>query len=145
MLKLLFNRESKFILALEIAGLAGFAAVIITGKFSFVFGFYALAYFLIRFCALYNWYSKFSVSYENLKKDELGIRLHFKRTLVPASYIITVTNWAVVFGGGKTMIYLSLGLLLFILHVSLILIYLHLRDTDPTPPNYFSGRELKAL
>ncbi|MBI2975048.1 MAG: hypothetical protein HYY43_05615 [Deltaproteobacteria bacterium] len=139
MLRLLFNRESKFVLAVEMAGLAGFAAVIIAGKFSFVFGLYALAYIFIRFCSLYNWYAKFNVAYANLKKDELGIRLHFKKAIVPASYIIAISNWLLVFRTKKTIIYFSFALLLFILHVNLILIYLHLKDKDPTPPNYFSG------
>jgi hypothetical protein len=142
MLKFFFNRDSKAVLVAEMIGVILFAAIFLKGSlaghgtlFRACFLVYLAAYLFIRFCALWPWYKKFG----RVPKDA-GVMMQFRKALVSTSYIIAVTNALILVGAPGATLYFSLIVLIGTIHVSCILIYLHLRDKDTTPPNYFSGR-----
>lgn len=141
MLKLFFHRDSKFIRALEAVGAVLFIPIIIKGDCGVIFWLYLFAYLLIRFSGSFNWYRSFTVDggqWTVDRKDELGIRLHFKKALVAASYIIFIVNAAFLLTGKMAVLYVGLGLFAMVLYLHAILLYLHFRDKDERPPNYFN-------
>lgn len=134
MLNFLFGINGKVVRFVEMAGIFGFVAILFAGIANkIIFGLYLLSYLLIRLCASYNWYRHLGVD-----SDNKGIRAHFKKMLVAASYIIALTNGLILLHV-NFVVYFSLALLALLLHVNIILVYLHLQDRDKTPPNYFSG------
>lgn len=138
MLGFFFNRKSKFITALEIIGIIGFLWLIFSGWFfrqtaitKIFFAVYLLGYILIRFCASFKWYGK-------SQNREAGIQLHFKKTLVAASYIIFLANLITLFGITNISIYVSVVFFVMILHLNAILLYFHWKDRDETAPNFLT-------
>jgi len=136
MLNLLLGRNSKLVFLFEVIGVISFILIAPSHLSNIAFWLYLLCYLLIKFCDYCNWYQKFDPKGREFR--ERGIRLHFKKVLVPTSYIIFVTNICVWFIGIDFMVYIAIALLIFILHVNFILIYLHMKDKSVTPPNYFS-------
>lgn len=141
MLKFFFNRFSGFVIAMEIAGVILLAADVALFFFRradaidivliiFVIALYAF----IRLSATGRWYRD--------APRGAGIEMHFGRSMVPVSYTIAIVGlldlaiphptWALA---------IAAALLIVVAHVNVILIYLHRRDTDKTPPNYYSGRK----
>ncbi len=135
MLDLLFSRNSRLALSFEIAGLVLLIPVIVMGRLSVAFAIYLLGYLLIRMCVCWNWYRADAAS---VSKDH-GIKLHFRKVLVPAAYLIFLTNLSIILWNAKALVYISIPVFAFILYVNFTLIYLHLKDKDRTPPNFFSG------
>lgn len=74
-----------------------------------------------------------------------GIEEHFQKTLVPVAYLLVIVN-AFMIAGITPWPLLILGGLFFIAVQSVngILIYLHKRDKDTTPPSFFSRPDSSA-
>lgn len=138
MLKFFFNRFSKAVLLMELLGvvtcamsakmiLIGESAILIKVLFSTILILYAF----IRYCASVKWY-----------KDAprwSGIERQFKMSLAPASYILAIVGISSVTAPSSVLLALAAIFLLLIAHVGVILIYLHLKDKDKTPVNFYSG------
>ncbi len=121
MLQFLFNRNSKFVLVLEAVGLVALIILLFKGRYKNIFFIiYIIEYLFIRSCVVWNWHS--------------GIQLHFKKTLVPTSYILLITNIFLLLNI-NFLIYFSILALLIIAHVNVILLYLHLRDKGKIEKN----------
>lgn len=136
MLRFFFNRNGWFVLALESIGVLGFFMLALSGRWSAILTIYLASYLFIRFSAVWNWYE----NKLDLKGNDAGIGLHFKKMLVAAAYVIAFTN-IFVLAGFNWPVYLSIGLLLFIIHIHIILLYFHFKDRDTTPPNFFSFKD----
>ncbi len=133
MLTFFFHRDSKFVRAIEALGVVLFIPIIVKEHGSWAFWLYLFEYLFIRFSYNFNWYRSFKV-----ENNELGIRLHFKKALVATSYIVLIMNATFLLTGTKVILYVGLGLLAMVLYLHAVLLYLHFRDKDKRPPNYFS-------
>ncbi len=145
MLKFFFHRDSRFVRAIEAVGAILFIPIIIKeGKGGVIFWLYLFAYLLIRFSYNFNWYRSFKADIpspqrgEGQGEGELGIRLHFKKALVAASYIIFIVNLASLLTGKRAFFYVAFVMFAMVLYLHAVLLYLHFRDKDERPPNYFS-------
>lgn len=134
MLKFFFDRNSKFVLALELAGIVSFVAIAFIKSAGIIFWLYVLSYVLIRFCAFWDWYATEAGS----RKHDAGIRLHFKKMVVLSAYTIFIANFFILFANAGFLEYFAFAFLAFTLHINAILLYFHFKDKDPTPPNFFS-------
>ena len=143
MLSFLFNRESFFVRIVE--GIAVFFSIlylsrIVSGQrfdgtvvlFIFSFG----SYLFLRLCHGIRWYPNPSCT------EKAGIALHFMKVLVPAAYLLSLLSGFSFFSNTSNpglffsiFVALALGSMAAI---NGILIYLHQKDTEPLPPNYFS-------
>ena len=141
MLNLLTDRSSKFVRVVEIAGLVLFPFVIYfqwsahNSLYRYSVACFFALYLLLRFCATWNWYRKFNLP---KPKDEIGIRVHLKKTLVATSYVLLISNALLLKGFGAWVVWIACAIFVGALYVNLTLIYMHLRDSDKTPPNFFS-------
>lgn len=140
MLKFFFNRSSRMISAMEIAGavlLSIDVALSFLRQTKTIYTALLLAvvalYAFIRFCATKRWY-------EDAPRWS-GIELHFKKAMVPTSYIIAITGFiCLVIPHPTSAIAIAAALLAIVAHVNAILLYLHRADRDETPANYYSSR-----
>jgi len=142
MLSFFFNRFSKTVLLMEIAGFSlmaiDFALTARRGPSPslVLILMVLLLYAFIRYCASRRWY-KGVPRYS-------GIELQFKKAMVPTSYTMALTGllflaWPSAIWPGIALLFLAV-----VAHVNVILLYLRNKDTDPTPVNYFtSGKFLE--
>lgn len=145
MLYFFFNRRSKFIRVLEVAGLAGFAAIFVSGAYGafgtgakILFFAYVCEYLFIRLCSTIKWYKKFpDVS------SDAGIYKYFKMVMVPTSYLIAITNLLLALGSSPAFMYVPVVSMIVIVYLNAVMVYIHLRDGSALPPNYFSSNEYK--
>jgi len=142
MSKILFNRSSLMVRCLEGIGLInsilflfeagkGRSSVAATGIGLYLF--LLLCYLFVRACDLIFWYSK--------EDRGIGIEVHFKKALVPTSYILAITSTMALlnipyFSSG--IIFFADLLMLVVAPVNGILIYFYFRDEDQMSINYFS-------
>lgn len=97
---------------------------------SFFFTLYVLLCLVITLIRFFPW---------NKQKDRgAGIEEHFEKTMVPASYIMVVTNGVYHFSPSWPFVLFVCLLLMIIQSVNFILLTFHFRDKDPTPPSYFA-------
>jgi len=138
MIGILFNRFSYAVIAAEAAGTvlfaAGAARIVLTGGGLISFALIvacAVMFAFIRYCTSVRWYRgvpKYS-----------GIELQFKKAMVPASYALLVCGaWLLALPSAVPIAVLAF-VLLVVAHVNVILIYLHRRDRDVTPVNFYSS------
>lgn len=140
MLRLLFNRESRFVAVLEWLGVAGLIYLLFFGWFAsqstavrICFAAYLLMYLINRFFSVYPWYGK------GFSRDA-GICLHFRKMYVAGAYFIFLTNLALILGVGWPALLAGTALFVLDLHISAILLYFHFRDKDERPPNFLARR-----
>ena len=130
MLKIFFNRFSKIVYAMEIVG------VVLTLLWAFkappkiLFTLYVGGYLLLRVCATWRWHKQ-------AKRYE-GIELHFKKVMVLVSYMLPLASGIGLATGSTFLLWTAVILFAAILHVNVILLYLHYKDKNKTPINYFS-------
>lgn len=138
MFKILFNRNSWVVRSLEMGGVI-LSLVYLKGRLSdldLVTGFYLflfLCYLFVRICDWIHWYPK--------EPRGVGIEVHFKKSLVPTSYILSISSifalWNIPYLSTAVVVFAVL-LMLVVAPVNGIQIYFHLRDKDPLSINYFS-------
>ncbi|MBI4223577.1 MAG: hypothetical protein HY609_01475 [Deltaproteobacteria bacterium] len=103
-----------------------------------LFGLYLFEYLFLRLCATVRWHKQ-ARRYE-------GIELQFKKGMIPASYLMALTSGVGFFTGSSFLLGPAVILIGVVAHVNVILLYLHFKDKNPTPINYFSGNKfLNAL
>lgn len=132
MLKFFFDRFSKVVLLMEILGVA-WTLGWITRDPSFLLMIYVAEYLFLRFCATKRWYRDAN-RYE-------GIELQFKKALIPTSYILALVSGVGFFTHSTVLLWMAIPLLGIILHVNILLLYLHHKDSNTTPINFFSGNK----
>ncbi len=138
MLKILFNRSSPVVRLLEIVGVVNsfFYLRSVIEAFdltTWLFLFLLLCYLFIRVCDLIHWYPG--------EPRGLGIEVHFKKALVPTSYILSIASLFCLLSlpiVTLSVVILADILMLIIAPVNGILLWFHCRDHDPMPINYFS-------
>ncbi|OGQ43139.1 MAG: hypothetical protein A3I70_00540 [Deltaproteobacteria bacterium RIFCSPLOWO2_02_FULL_44_34] len=138
MLKFFFDRFSKVVYTLEVLGVL-LTAAWVTHWTSFspltkvLVVIYVTEYLFLRFCTSKRWY-------QNAKRYE-GIELQFKKAIIPTSYILAITSGVGYFTNSTVLLWIAIVLLAVLLHVNVILLYLHSKDKNPTPVNYYSGNK----
>lgn len=138
MIKFLFDRFSKMVLVMEIAGVVLLAISflrLVLGKINIaqivLFSIVLFLYAFIRFCTIMRWY-------KDVPRYS-GIELQFRKAIVPTSYIIAITfAWFALIPSAIPLV-LAAFLLAIIAHVNVILLYFHFRDHDPAPVNFYSS------
>jgi len=142
MLRFFFNRKSKFVRLLELIGVSGFIAVFVsgayfsgTGFFKWMFVVLLFEYIFVRFCSVWKWYKKFPKT-----TNETGIGLQFRKALVPTAYIMVIANAGALLNASGGVLLFFVIVMALVIHVNIILIYLHLMDRDTRAPNCFSQR-----
>lgn len=158
MLKFFFNKESKVVYAMEALGVIFLIALVVTwwpsGKSvsqQTAFFLYIILYLFMRFCTIAKWYDTngrntlippaLSTKHETQDtrhEKHPGIELHFKKVMVPTSYILAIFSLFLLIGAPGFMLYFADFLLVIIAHVNMILIYFHVKDKETVPVNYFS-------
>lgn len=137
MLKLFFDRYSKVVILMEGAGIFFTIGWIWRWPVTLLFWIYLFGYLWIRFCAGVRWHKE-------AKRYE-GLELHFKKSLIPASYILAIVSGIGFFGGPSVVSYFLLWMAVILLavigHANIILLYLFLKDKNTTPINYFSANK----
>lgn len=138
MIKLFFNRFSKIVLIMEMAGVLLVSVASVSLFMSGAGGFLKallvtvlVEYAFIRFCASFRWY-------EGVPRF-WGIELQFKKALVPTSYIMAISGLVILALPNSVILGIAVFLLAVIAHVNIILLYFHFRDKDLTPVNFYSG------
>ncbi len=129
-LKFFFNRKGPLVLTLLAMGWLATVYHLLFSTRSFFFIVFCLLGFVITLIRFYPWYKP--------EDRGSGIEEHFEKTMVPASYIIVVTNIVYHFWPSWPFLLFSIVLLAVIQSVNFILLYFHFRDKDPTPPSYFT-------
>jgi len=141
MLKIFFNRSSPIVFIMENFGLAALILKLffhiggtISGALTkTILSAMIIEYVFIKACSLKKWYAGFPRIF--------GIGLHFSKSMVPTSYIMAMVGIIVLFGKGVFIIsFVSFFLLAAIAHINVIFIYFWFRDSDITPPNFYSKR-----
>lgn len=158
MTRFFFNRHSKIVGLLELAGVVLAALVLWRdwGWFDLRFCLFLLmlsCYLIIRICDWIPWYSKSQrviggtidkteSCCSSPKRLDIGIEVHFKKALVPTSYILFLASLMIYL----EVSYISMGLVILadlmmivVTPVNGIMIYFHFKDKDPMPINYFSN------
>ncbi len=137
MLKFFFYRSSKFAPICEAVGviLAIFLARrLVTetaGRLLWLLYFIFIAsYAFMRFCAVFRFYPKLPRS--------SGIELHFSKMVLAAGYTLAAICGAALAMPPLPWLLFGVALMVGIVHINVILIYLHLKDQDKTHPNKFS-------
>ena len=141
MLKFFFDRFSKVVYTLEVLGVlltlawsTHWTSFSLLTKVLVVI--YAAEYLFLRFCASVRWY-------RNAKRYE-GIELQFKKAMIPTSYILSLTSGIGYFTNSTITLWAAILLLAVLFHVNVILLFLHYKDKNTTPVNYYSGNKYKA-
>jgi len=144
MLKFLFGRRSRMVRMFEIVGV--FLTILVIGDMTtrenmvladYLYSLGILQYLFIRFCQLFPWYLGHRKKYPT-PRGELGIEVHFLKSLVPASYTLCLGSFLFSAGIELTASLLMLLILIPVTGVNGILIAFHLRDHEPLPVNYFT-------
>lgn len=137
MLKLFFDRYSKVVVAMEWIGFFFTIGWIYRWPADALVWIYFFEYLWIRFCASVRWHKK-AERYE-------GLELHFKKSLIPAAYILAIVSGVGFFGGPTALLHFLLWMAVILLavigHVHIILLYLFFKDKNTTPINYFSANK----
>lgn len=140
MLKFFFNRFSKVVIAMEIAGILFTAGWIYRWLYEspslltkVVMALYVLEYLFLRFCTTKRWY-------KNADRYE-GIELHFKKAMIPTSYMMAAASGVGCFTGSTFLLWPMIVLIGVIAHVNVILLALHYKDKNKTPVNYYSNNK----
>ena len=101
-------------------------------------GLYLFEYLFLRLCTTVRWHPR-ARRYE-------GIELQFKKGMIPTSYLMALTSAVGFFAGSTLLLWPAVVLIGIIAHVNVILLYLHFKDKNATPINYFSSnKSLNAL
>lgn len=151
MLKLFFSKESPIVYAMEAVGVVSLFVLLAKrwwgGRAAItqvLFVVYIAEYIFLRFCTTWKWYKTAPSPHRPIASSRSitypGIVSQFKYAMVPASYILVITNVWLLSGLPSPMLYFSTLLLAAITHVNVILLYLHFKDSDPTPANYYTRR-----
>lgn len=98
-----------------------------------IFAVYCFEYLFLRFCTTVRWYRQ-------AKRYE-GIELQFKKGMIPVSYLMALTSGVGFFTGSTLLLWPAVVLITIVAHVNVILLYLHFKDPNTTPINYFSGNK----
>jgi hypothetical protein len=137
MLRFFFHRDSKMVLIMEIFGLGGVLCIgiqLFSGQVPLVSSIFFIVVFteytFIRFCALKRWYAH--------QDRSAGIGLHFKKAMVPTSYILACNTWLFVLTHQGVFLAAAFALFMIIIHVHIILLVLHRKDHNENDINVFS-------
>jgi len=137
MLRLFFNRASPIVSILELLGLTGMITAIVSWFQDpswnikvLLFGIMLFFYLFIRICYLIRWYPD--------QGRDIGIEVHFKKCLVPTSYIITVMMLGFLPSWETPFLVLANLLLSIIVFVNGIIIGFHFKDKETLPINALS-------
>ena len=140
MLKFFFNRFSKIVYLFEILGVFFTMGWLFKLRQSpppllikILLGIYIGEYLFIRFCATKRWYKQ-------AKRYE-GIELHFKKIMIPISYIMALISGIGFFTGSTIGLWFAILPMGILLYVNVTLLYLHGKDKNKTPVNYYSNRK----
>lgn len=137
MLKFFFHRFSKVVYLMEILGVLFTVGWIFqTQTIPIPFAIYLSTYLFLRFCTSVRWH-------KGAKRYE-GIELQFKKAMIPTSYIIAITSGVGFFTHSTLFLWLAIPFLVIIAHVNVILLYLHCKDKNTTPINYFSANKFHS-
>ena len=98
-----------------------------------LFAVYIAEYLFLRFCDTKRWHPA-------AKRYE-GIELHFRKIMIPTSYILALTSGIGFFTGSGILLWLAIPLLGIMFYVNATILYLHGKDKNSTPINYFSGKK----
>ena len=143
-LKLFFDRSSFIVKLMEILGLIGIAIAIVRWSQNphldtpvILFIIMGVLYIFIRTCYLIRWYPR--------QGRDIGIEVHFKKSLVPTSYILFFTMLS--FLTGLEIIFLILAVVMFsiVAFVNGILIGFHLKDRETMPINALSLKKYDEI
>ncbi|MDO8462525.1 MAG: hypothetical protein Q7S98_06710 [Deltaproteobacteria bacterium] len=137
MLRFFFGRSSRFVGFLEMAGLVQSLILLQLihwqeglelweGFFLLLFA----QYLFIRVCDLIAWYPR--------QGRGIGIEVHFKKALVPTSYILALSLFIVLAGFHLPILIVANLLTAVIATVNGILIWFYFYDKEELPVNYFS-------
>lgn len=140
MLKFFFDRFSKAVYLMEILGVlftAGWLWKLSGGEVSpgakVLLGLYLFEYLLNRFFVTKRWYKR-AARYE-------GIELHFKRMMIPISYLLAFASGLGFFTGSTLLVWVAVVVMGVLTYVNVTLLYLHCKDKNKTPVNYYSHRK----
>lgn len=138
-----FNRYGPFAACSEVITLAGFCWSFVrvvhdeTTLFQTLFlVFFLLVYIFLRLCASIHWY-------DDACRGK-GIELHCQRALIASCY--TLAPALIFFAATHNAIpfLLATPILIFFSTATFFVISFHLRDHDPTPPNFYSDGSFLA-
>lgn len=140
MLRFFFDRFSKVVVMMEIAGVI-FSALWLAEAWQnqpvllskILLGTYLGEYLILRFCATWRWHPE-------AKRYE-GLELHFKKIMIPTSYILAIFSLAGWLANIFLHLWLAVALMGIMIYANLTLLYLHGKDKNKTPINYFSGNK----
>lgn len=147
MLKLFFNRSSYAVRLMEVIGVT-FSILYLKEHFypltitSLLFLFLIITYLFIRICDWIPWYALRNI--KGKRSRDVGIRVHFEKSLVPTSYILAITSLVCFLGIpilSFTLLVISVLMMMVIAPVNAILVHFHSKDTDPLPINHFSAND----
>ncbi len=135
MIHFLFNRNSKFVIFLEIVAFASLAITlylhILANRFDTVFFTTNWGiYLFLKGCTFIRWHK----GVERTK----GIGLHFKKTIVASNYILAISGWLYLPLQQSWILITATILLAIIAHVNFILIYIQVKHNTPYPANFLS-------
>lgn len=140
MLKFFFDRYSKMVSLMELLGVVftlGWVWKLIhtpnTAWTKIFLAIYIAEYLFLRFCETKRWHPA-------AKRYE-GIELHFRKIMIPTSYILAVTSGVGFFAGSGILLWIAIPSLGIMFYVNATLLYLHGKDKNKTPVNYFSGNK----
>lgn len=140
MLRFFFDRFSKVVMLMEILGVI-FSALWLSAVWQnpppllpkILLAAYVGEYLVLRFCAVWRWHPE-ARRYE-------GLELHFKKIMIPASYILAIFSLVGWLANIFFHLWLADAALGIMIYVNLTLLYLHFKDKNETPINYFSGNK----
>ena len=137
MLRFFFHRSSKVVVIMEIVGLCGvlcISAQLFLGQLTLLQSIFFISvlaeYVFVRFCALKRWHAH---------QDRCaGIGLHFKKAMVPTSYILACSTWLFVLTQKAVFFIIAFAFFIIIIHVHVILFGLYGKDHNKNEVNVFS-------
>lgn len=97
-----------------------------------LFGIYLIEYLFLKFCDTKRWHPQ--------TKRYQGIELHFRKIMIPTSYLFAVTSGIGFFTGSGILLWLAIPILGIMTYSNATLIYLYNKDKNTTPINFFSGK-----
>lgn len=136
MLKFFFQRSSPMVHLMNVLAACEAILLLLHGPLRGAGGRGLVSYFFIFSLIFFNaldwirWYPG--------RGEKLGIRIHFKKNIVPISYLCVVVFTLKLGGISEGWILPLILFLLPIYYVSCILLYFHFRDSSELMPSYFS-------
>ncbi len=97
------------------------------------YAFLLMTYLFLRICDWVPWYPG--------EPRDIGIQVHFRKALVPTSYILAVTSSLVVLNVpffSTFLLLLADLMMLVVAPVNGIILYFHFKDRSALPINYFT-------